>query len=122
MQKPSSSWRRAAFRWCVCLKTPTECAKNTSSFSNASEFLSRNWFGKIDFGVYISDMTNKQIVEDLLQRIPEGTSLQDIDREIEFIAAERQGLAEIDSDEHIPIYEVERDLPSRIIKLFFRPL
>src|SRR5260370_28148645 len=115
MQKPSSSWRRAAFRWCVCLKTPTECAKNTSSFSNASEFLSRNWFGKIDFGVYISDMTNKQIVEDLLQRIPEGTSLQYIAREIEFIAAVRQGLSELDRCDHIPIAEVEPELPSLII-------
>jgi predicted transcriptional regulator len=61
-------------------------------------------------------MTNKQIVEDLLQRIPEGASLQDIAREIEFIAAVRQGLAELDSGERIPIEEVERELPSWIIK------
>ncbi len=61
-------------------------------------------------------MTNKQIVEDLLQRIPEGTSLQDIAREIEFIAAVRQGLAELDRGEHIPIDEVERELPSWIIR------
>jgi predicted transcriptional regulator len=61
-------------------------------------------------------MTNKQIVEDLLQRIPEGASLHDIAREIEFIAAVRQGLAEIDRGERIPIDEVERELPSWIIK------
>ena len=34
-------------------------------------------------------MTNKQIVEDLLQRIPEGASLHDIAQEIEFVAAVR---------------------------------
>jgi predicted transcriptional regulator len=61
-------------------------------------------------------MTNKQIVEDLLQRIPEEASLHDIAREIEFIAAVRQGLAELDRGEAIPIEEVERELPSWIIR------
>jgi predicted transcriptional regulator len=61
-------------------------------------------------------MTNKQIVEDLLQRIPEEASLHDIARQIEFIAAVRQGLAELDRGERIPIEEVERELPSWIIK------
>ena len=61
-------------------------------------------------------MTSKQIVEDLLQRIPEGASLHDIAREIEFIAVVRQGLAELDRGERIPIDEVERELPSWIIR------
>ena len=61
-------------------------------------------------------MTNKQIVEDLLQRIPEGASLHDIAREIEFIAGVRQGLSELDRGERIPIDEVERELPSWIIR------
>lgn len=61
-------------------------------------------------------MTNKEIVEDLLQRLPDGASLQDIAREIEFIAAVRQGLAELDRGERIPIADVERELPSWIIK------
>jgi predicted transcriptional regulator len=61
-------------------------------------------------------MSNKQIVEDLLQRIPEGASLHDIAQEIEFIAGVRQGLAELDSGERIPIEEVERELPSWIIE------
>jgi hypothetical protein len=42
-------------------------------------------------------MSNKQIVEDLLQRIPDGASLHDIAREIEFIAVVRQGLDELES-------------------------
>jgi predicted transcriptional regulator len=61
-------------------------------------------------------MTSKEIVEDLLQRIPDGASLHDIAREIEFIAAVRQGLEELDRGESIPLEDVERELPSWIIK------
>jgi len=61
-------------------------------------------------------MTSKEIVEDLLQRIPDGASLHDIAREIEFIAAVRQGLDELDRGESLPLEDVERELPSWIIK------
>ncbi|HYX28814.1 MAG TPA: hypothetical protein VE863_09615 [Pyrinomonadaceae bacterium] len=61
-------------------------------------------------------MTSKEIVEDLLQRIPEGASLHDIAREIEFIAAVRQGIDELDRGESISLEEVERELPSWIIR------
>jgi len=61
-------------------------------------------------------MSNKEIVEDLLQRIPEGASLHDIAQEIEFVAAVQQGLSELDRGERIPIEEVERELPSWIIQ------
>jgi len=61
-------------------------------------------------------MTSKEIVEDLLQRVPDDASLQDIAREIEFVAAVRQGLAELDRGERFSIEEIERELPSWIIK------
>jgi predicted transcriptional regulator len=61
-------------------------------------------------------MSNKQIVQDLLQRIPESTSLHEIAREIEFVDAVRKGLAELDRGEAIPIEDVECELPSWIIK------
>ena len=61
-------------------------------------------------------MTNKEIVQALLHRIPDDTSLQEIAREIEFIAAVRQGLAELDNGESVPLDEVERELASWIIK------
>ena len=61
-------------------------------------------------------MTSKQIVEDLLQQIPEDTSLNEIAEKIEFIAAVRQGLAELDRGERIPMDEVERELPLWIIE------
>jgi predicted transcriptional regulator len=61
-------------------------------------------------------MSSKDIVKDLLQRLPEGASLHEIAREIEFVASVRQGLEELDRDERIPIEEIERELPSWVIK------
>jgi predicted transcriptional regulator len=61
-------------------------------------------------------MSTKQIVEDLLHKLPENVTLQDVAQKIEFVAAVRQGLAEIDSGERIPIEEIERELPSWVIK------
>jgi predicted transcriptional regulator len=51
-----------------------------------------------------------------LQRLPEGVSLHEIAQEIEFISAVRQGQAELDRGEAIPIEDVERELPSWIIR------
>ena len=53
-------------------------------------------------------MSTKEIVQDLLQKLPENVSLHEVAREIEFVAAVRQGLAEIDRGERIPIEEIER--------------
>ena len=61
-------------------------------------------------------MSNKEIVSDLLERLPEDASLQSIAREIEFVAAVREGLTELDRGEGIPIENVEKELPSWIIK------
>ena len=61
-------------------------------------------------------MTNKEIVQDLLRRIPDDASLQEIARELEFIAAVRQGLSVPDVGESVPIDQVEQELLSWIIK------
>ena len=61
-------------------------------------------------------MTNKEIVQDLLRRMPDDASLQDIARELEFIAAVRQGLSELDNGDSVPLEEVEQELPSWIIR------
>ena len=61
-------------------------------------------------------MTNKEIVQDLLRRIPDDASLQDIVRELEFVAAVRQGLTDLDNGDSVPIEEVEKELPSWIIR------
>ena len=61
-------------------------------------------------------MTNKEIVRDLLRRIPDDASLADIARAIEFVAAVRQCLSELDSGNSIPIEEIAKELPSWVTK------
>jgi len=61
-------------------------------------------------------MSTKQIVQDLLQRLPEDVSLHDIAQEIEFISAVRRGLTELDRGERIPIEDIEHELSSWVIK------
>jgi predicted transcriptional regulator len=57
-------------------------------------------------------MSTKQIVQDLLEKLPDDLSLRDVARKIEFVAAVREGLAEADRGEGIPIEEIERELPT----------
>ncbi len=61
-------------------------------------------------------MSTKQIVQDLLERLPDDVSLHDVARELEFISAVRQGQAELERGERIPIEDIERELPSWVIK------
>ena len=61
-------------------------------------------------------VSNKEIVRDLLSRLPEQISLQDIAREIEFIAAVREGLAELDAGQSVAIEDVARDLRAWIVQ------
>ncbi len=44
-------------------------------------------------------MSNKQIVQQLLDRLPGEASLSDIAEEIRFLAGVREGLAELDRGE-----------------------
>ena len=57
-------------------------------------------------------MSNKEIVIDLVRRLPDETSLKDIAREIEFIAAVREGFDQLDRGEGVPIEVVEKKVPS----------
>jgi hypothetical protein len=68
------------------------------------------------FALMFVFVSTKQIVQDLLKRLPDDVSLRDVAQEIEFVAAVRQGLDEIDRGERFPIAEIERDLPSWVIK------
>ena len=57
--------------------------------------------------------TDKEIVLDLLRRLPDDVSLYEIAQRLEFIAAVRQGLAEFDENkDSISIQQVERELTS----------
>jgi hypothetical protein len=64
----------------------------------------------------LQTMSNKQIVADLIEKLPDDTSLTDIAREIEFIAGVREGFAQLDRGEGLPLDEVEKQLPSWISK------
>jgi len=57
-------------------------------------------------------MDNKEIVRGLLRRDSNGASLSDVAQRMEFIAAVRIGLDELDRGERVRIEEVERELPS----------
>jgi len=57
-------------------------------------------------------MSNKEVVSHLLSRLPEDVSLERIAREIEFVAGVREGLAELDRGEGVPVAEVEKMIAS----------
>ncbi|WP_042725205.1 hypothetical protein [Chthoniobacter flavus] len=57
-------------------------------------------------------MSGKEIVRDLLERLPDNVSLHEIAQKIEFLAAVRQGLDEVTWGERIPIEEIEGELPA----------
>jgi hypothetical protein len=64
----------------------------------------------------LQTMSNKELVADLVERLPDNASLLDIAREIEFVAGVREGFAQLDRGEGTPLEEVTRQLPSWISK------
>ena len=61
-------------------------------------------------------MTNREIAIDLIQKLPEDTSLLDIAREIEFVASVREGFEQIERGEGVPVEKVRERIPSWIVK------
>jgi predicted transcriptional regulator len=53
-------------------------------------------------------MSNRELVIDLVTRLPEDTPLEEIMREIEFIAGVREGLAQAERGEGITIEEARK--------------
>lgn len=53
-------------------------------------------------------MSDKEAVLELVKRLPANVSLREILREIEFIAAVKEGLEEIDQGQGISIEAVEQ--------------
>lgn len=59
------------------------------------------------------NVTDKEIVHDVLNRMPDDASLHDIAQELEFIAAVREGLSEFDDmKDSISIEKIEPRVPS----------
>jgi predicted transcriptional regulator len=61
-------------------------------------------------------MSDKQLVLQLLDRLPEDAKLRDIGREIEFLAAIREGEEQADRGEVVPHEQVKREFASWISK------
>lgn len=61
-------------------------------------------------------MSNKEVVSDLLTRLPDDVSLQQIAREVQFVAGVREGLAQLERGEGVPIEQVERLIESLTTK------
>ncbi len=57
-------------------------------------------------------MSTKQIVAGLLERLPEDVSLHEVAREIEFIAAVREGFESYDREEGTSIEEARAKVSS----------
>ena len=61
-------------------------------------------------------MSDKELVADLVKRLPDDSTLRDIAREIEFVAGVREGFAQLDRGEGTPLEEVAQQLPQWITK------
>jgi predicted transcriptional regulator len=55
-------------------------------------------------------MSTREAVQTILQQLPPNVSLHEVAREIEFIAGVREGMAELDRGEGVPIDEVRAKL------------
>jgi predicted transcriptional regulator len=60
-------------------------------------------------------MTEKEIVIETIRSLPDNCSLNDIAERIEFMAAVRKGLDQLDKGEGIPHEEVKKQLASWLI-------
>jgi len=61
-------------------------------------------------------MSDKQLVVELIERLPADAKLQDIGREIEFLASIREGEEQADRGEVVPHEQVKREFASWISK------
>jgi predicted transcriptional regulator len=63
----------------------------------------------MSYGPFVS---NKQLVSNLLDRLPDDVSLRDIAKEIEFISGVREGLDQLDRGDGVPLEDVEKMIAS----------
>ena len=61
-------------------------------------------------------MSDKQTVLEAIRRLPEEVSFQEIRREIEFLAAVREGEIQADQGRVVPLEQVEKNFRSWLSK------
>jgi predicted transcriptional regulator len=59
---------------------------------------------------HLSSMTQKEMVLDAINELPDAASLDEIAQRIEFLAAVQKGIDQLDRGEGIPHDEVKRQL------------
>ena len=59
-----------------------------------------------------ASVTDKEFAFDLLRRLPDDVTIYEIAQRLEFVAAVRQGMAELDGRRSVSIEQIERDLAS----------
>jgi len=57
-------------------------------------------------------MSSKEIVQELLKKLPDEASLNDIAQEIEFVAGIREGIAELDKGQVVTAEQLRARLRS----------
>lgn len=67
---------------------------------------------KSEAGTNNGSVTDKEFVIELLRRLPDDITIYDIAQKLEFVAAVRQGLADLDAGRSVSIEQIERDLAS----------
>jgi predicted transcriptional regulator len=55
-------------------------------------------------------VSDKEFVIDLVRRLPDQATLMEIAKEIEFVAGVREGFAQLDRGEGVPLEEVKKQL------------
>ena len=61
--------------------------------------------------LYDNRMSSKELVLELVRRLPDEASMLDIAREIEFVAGVREAMAEFDRGESLTAEELLREIP-----------
>lgn len=61
-------------------------------------------------------MSNREIAIDLIKNLPEDLPLKDIAREIDFIAAVREGFEQMERGEGLPAEDVRKMVPSWVVR------
>ena len=61
-------------------------------------------------------MTDKQVVLEAIQRLPDEMSLQDISKKVELLAAIREGEAQANAGEVITLEQLEKNLSGWLSK------
>ena len=64
----------------------------------------------------LTRMSDKQLALETISQLPDNTPMEEISRRLEFLAAVRKGLDQIERGETVPHEEVKRQLASWLSK------